>query len=371
MLVPIKWLKEYVDIDITPQELADKLVSCGFEIERIIRLSDKVTNVVSAKVVSLAQHPSANKLKIAMLDIGKDEHLQVVTNAANIKEGDIVPVAQDGALLATGMRITSGELRGVASYGMLCGGEELGADDSDYPGASADCVLVLQSDTPAGVDINKILARDDTVLDVAITANRTDANSIYGIAREVAAITGRQLKPLELGFAQNNEDIGDFLSLTNDAPDLCPRYMAKVVKNIRLCPSPKIIQERLRAVGLRPINNIVDITNYVLCEVGQPMHAFDIDHILGKTIVVSRGGKDEKIVCLDDKSYTLSPDNLVIANAQEPMAVAGIMGGKEYSILPSTSTIVFESARFARDNVRHTSRSLNLRSIRRRGSKRA
>ncbi len=362
MLIPLKWLKEYVDIDLTPAELADKLVSCGFEIEQIIDLSDKFSGVVTAKVVSLEKHPAADRLKVAKLDIGKSDLLQVVTNATNIKEGDIVPVATDGARLATGLNIKSGELRGVASYGMLCGGEEIAADDNDYPGASQDGVLVFAPETPVGADVNVILGRDEIVLDVGITSNRTDANSVYGIAREVAAVTGKPLKPLNLSYAENKEDISSYIGLDNLAPDLCPRYMGKVVKNVKICPSPEIIKQRLRAVGLRPINNIVDITNYVLFEIGQPMHAFDIEAIEGGRIVVRRAEKDEKIVCLDEKEYTLNENNLVIANTKRGMAVAGIMGGRDFSVLDTTSTIVFESARFARDNVRRTSRSLNLRS---------
>jgi len=361
MLIPLKWLKEYVDIDLTPAVLAEKLVSCGFEIEQIIDLSASVKNVVSAKVNALAKHPSADKLKIATLDTGKAQGIvQVVTNSTNIKEGDIVPVALDGASLATGMQIKKGELRGVPSAGMLCGLEELGI--TEYPGADTEGVLVFVPGTPAGEDINKLLGKDETVLDVGITANRTDANSVYGIAREVAAVTGKPLKPLNFNYKESKEDISSFVALENLAPSLCPRYMAKAVKNVKLCPSPEVIKNRLRAVGLRPINNIVDITNYVLYEIGQPMHAFDLTTIANAKIVVRRAEKDEKIVCLDEKSYTLGGENLVISNGKEPMAVAGIMGGQNYSILPDTTTIVFESARFARDNVRKTSRSLNLRS---------
>jgi phenylalanyl-tRNA synthetase beta chain len=361
MLIPIKWLKEYVSFDLTPAELAEKLVSCGFEIEQIIDLAANVKNVVSARVVALAKHPSADRLKVATLDTGKAQGvLQVVTNSTTVKEGDIVPVALDGAMLATGVRIKKGELRGVASAGMLCGMEELGI--TEYPGADKEGVLVFLPDTPVGEDVNKLLGKDEIVLDVGITANRIDANSIYGIAREVAAATGAPLKPLNFDYKENKEDIASYVALSNLAPDLCPRYMAKVVKNVRLCPSPELIQNRLRAVGLRPINNIVDITNYVLYEIGQPMHAFDLKMIADSKITVRRAEEEEKIVCLDDKTYTLGRDNLVIANGKEPMAIAGIMGGKNYSILPDTTAVVFESARFARDNVRKTSRSLNLRS---------
>lgn len=361
MLIPLKWLKEYVQFDLTPAELAQKLVSCGFEIEQIIDLSADVKNVVSAHIVALEKHPSADRLKVVTLDTGKAQGvIKVVTNSTTVKEGDTVPVALDGASLATGMQIKKGELRGVPSAGMLCGMEELGI--TEYPGAEKEGVLIFAPGTPVGEDVNTILGKDEIVLDVGITANRIDANSIYGIAREVSAVIGAPLKPLNFDYKENTEDIASYVALKNLAPDLCPRYMAKVVKNIRLCPSPEVIQNRLRAVGLRPINNIVDITNYVLYEIGQPMHAFDIKTIADATITVRRAQKDEQIVCLDDKAYTLGTENLVIANGKEPMAVAGIMGGKNYSILPDTSTIVFESARFARDNVRRTSRSIILRS---------
>ncbi|MFI3228719.1 MAG: phenylalanine--tRNA ligase subunit beta [Bacillota bacterium] len=361
MLVPVKWLKEYVNINIDTAELADKLVSCGFEIEGVIDLSENTKNVVVGSILSTEKHPNADKLQICSIDVGT-EKLQIVTGATNIAVGDKVPVAKDGAILPNGMSIKSGELRGVMSCGMLCSGGELNLTEADYKGAGIHGILILDPALEIGTDINIILGTDDIVLDVGITANRMEANSIYGIAREVAAVTGEELKPLNLTYSTIKEDVNSYVAVENNASDLCPRYMAAVAKNIVLCESPEIIKHRLRAVGLRPINNIVDITNYILFEIGQPMHAFDIETIEGGAINVRRANVDEKILALDGKEYTLNSDNLAICNAKEPMAVAGVMGGMNYSISDTTSTIVFESARFARDSVRNTARKLNLHS---------
>lgn len=361
MLIPLKWLKEYVDIDITPSELAEKLVSCGFEIEGMKDLSAGIKNVAVGRIISLEKHLNADKLQVCKIDTGKYGVLQIVTGAHNIAVGDLVPVAMDGAVLPTGKVIKTGDLRGVTSYGMLCSGGELNLTESDYEGASVNGIMILKEGTP-GEDINILLGNDEIVLDVGITANRTDANSVYGIAREVAAATGKALRPLKLTYKENRQHISSYLSLENNAQDLCPRYIAKVVKEIKLEKSPKLIRDRLRAVGVRPINNIVDITNYVLFEVGQPMHAFDINAVKGAKIVVRRAAEGEKITALDGKKYTLTNKNLVIANEKEAMAVAGVMGGEYCSVLPDTSAIVFESARFARDNVRRTTKSINLRS---------
>ena len=362
MLVPVKWLKEYVDFDLTVTELADKLVACGFEIEEIIDLSSKIQGVVVGQILSLEKHPDADKLQICSIDVGKDQPVAVVTGATNVKVGDKVPVALDGAVLPSGKTIRTGALRGVTSYGMLCSGEELGLTEADYRGASVYGILILRDEAEVGKDINIELGNDDIVLDVAITANRTDANSIVGIACEVAAVTGKPFKGVAVGYQTSGGNIADSLKLENLAPDLCPRYLAAMVKDVVITESPAWMKNRLRAVGLRPINNIVDVTNYVLTEIGQPMHAFDLSTIKGGKIVVRRAAENEPIVALDGKQYLLQPNQLAICNAEEPMAVAGVMGGQNYSIFDTTDTIVFESARFQRNNIRRTSRALNLRS---------
>lgn len=359
MKVPYKWLKEFVDVDVTPEVLADKLVSIGFEVEEIINLS-LVSNVFTCKIVSIEKHPNADKLQVCRVSLGGDKSYQIVTNAKNIKVGDIVPVSLDGAELCGDIKIKSGEIRGVLSDGMFCSGKELGATDVDYLGASEDKVLVMDPEEKIGVDINEVLGRDDVVLDVSITANRPDCQSIIGIAREVAVVLGKEFKSPEIGYEVVNVE-SDVTVEVKDF-DLCSHYMAREVKNIKIFDSPKIIQNRLRAVGIRPINNIVDITNYILIELGQPMHAFDKRYLSGHKIVVRRAESGEKIISLDGKENVLDSSMLVICDAEKPAAVAGIMGGLNSGIQNDTTEIVFESARFARDNIRRTSKTLNLRS---------
>ena len=360
MLVPIKWLNDFVDTTgISPEELADKLVSAGFEVEEIIDLSKDVTGVLTAEITAVEKHPNADKLIVC--SVTADGEYTVVTNNSWLKPGDIVPFAKDGARLHSGTVIHKGELRGVLSDGMFTGGKELNLSEADVNGAGEDKVLVLPKGTPIGVDYHKALGLDDIVLDVGITANRIDANGILGIAREVAAVTGRELKlPKDYIELPEGDEINGKLEIVNEAPDLCFRYFAAMVTDVKIVESPTFIKRRLKAAGLRPINNIVDITNYILLEVGQPMHAFDLKTIKGGKIIVRRAKENEKIIALDGKEYTLSPENLAICNAVEPMAIAGVMGGAGYSIFDDTTEVVFESAGFKRDSVRRTSRSLGL-----------
>lgn len=359
MKVPFSWLKEYVDVDVTPEVLAEKLVSIGFEVEEIINLAT-VTNVFVCKIVSIEKHPNADKLSVCQVSLGRDFAYQIVTNAKNIKPGDIVPVALDGAKLCGDFTIKRGEIRGVVSDGMFCSGRELGATDADYPGASEDLVLVMNPNEFVGANINDVLGRNEIVLDVSITANRPDCQSIVGIAREVAVVLGKEFKEPAISY-KVSEEVSDVDVEIKDFA-LCSHYMAREVKNIKIAPSPSVIQNRLRAVGIRPINNIVDITNYVLIELGQPMHAFDKRYLAGNKIIVRRAMDGEKIVSLDGKENVLDNSMLVICDAEKPSAVAGIMGGLNSGIQDDTTEIVFESARFARDNIRRTSKALNLRS---------
>lgn len=309
----------------------------------------------------MERHPNSDHLWICQINV-KTATLQIVTGAQNVQVGDIVPVALDGAVLPDGKRIFNGELRGVKSLGMLCGGSELGLTDADYEGADVDGILILKPDTKVGVDINEILGRTDVILDVSVTANRPDCNSIWGIAREVGAVLHKTVKAPITSYTATPERIFNLLDVQVADAELCPRYMAKAVKNIKICESPKIIKDRLRAVGIKPINNIVDITNYILIELGQPMHAFDYEKIAGHRIVVRRAEEGETITTLDNTTHNLDNDVLVIADAEKPLAVAGIMGGLDSGISDDTHTIIFESAKFARDNVRRTSRKLNLKS---------
>ncbi|MBR1747529.1 MAG: phenylalanine--tRNA ligase subunit beta [Clostridia bacterium] len=361
MKVPYSWLKEFVDVEYTPQELGDKLVGVGFEIEEYVYQRDSIKNVVCCKVLSQEKHPDSDHLNVCVVTDGKDKYV-IVTGAQNVTVGDIVPVALDGAVLPDGKTIRSGSLRGIVSEGMMCSGGELGLTEDDYPGAGVHGILILSADVKVGSDINDVIGNDDVILDVAVTANRPDCNSILGVAREVAAICGKKIRLPNLSYKVTDKKVEEFVSVQDESFDLCPRYMAAAVYDVKQVVSPKIIRDRLKAVGIRPINNLVDVTNYVLTEIGQPMHAFDRNNLSGKKIIVRTARPGEKILALDGKEYELCDHHLVICDAEKPVAVAGVMGGEKSSILPTTETVILESARFARDSVRHTSRELNLHS---------
>ena len=364
MKVSLKWLKDFVDIDVDLQTLADKMVSVGLEIEEIIDASANMKNVVLGRIDKLEKHPDSDHLQICQINIGKDELVQIVTGAQNVSEGDLVPVALHNSLLPTGQEIKKGKLRGVESNGMLCSGEELKLTEEDYEGASVYGIMLMNKETyPLGTDMNVILGNTDVVLDVGVTANRPDCNSILGIAREVATVLNKPLKMPDISFtASKNVKIQDIVDVEVKDTELCPRYMAGAVTNIKIAPSPEFIKERLNSVGIRSINNIVDITNFVLIEIGQPMHAFDQDFLEGNKIVVRRAQNGEKIVTLDEKENVLNDSMLVICDAVKPACMAGIMGGLNSGIKDTTKTVVFESAKFARDNIRRTARALNLHS---------
>lgn len=359
MKAPISWLKDFVEINVLPQSLAKKLIEIGFEVEGIEYQNKTATKVVVCKILEVNNHPNADRLSVCTVDAGKQ--LQIVTNA-KMTIGEFVPLALDGALLATGQTIKAGELRGVHSDGMFCGGEELGLTDDDYAGASNDDVLRLFGSFTTGANVFDAIGFNDVILDVSITANRPDCNSIYKLAREVAVALKKQCNSPNFEFTTSGCSVEDMVSVEVKNSELCPRYMAAGVKNIRIAPSTTKIKKRLRAVGIRPINNIVDITNYILIELGQPMHAFDRRELDGDKIVVRNAVANETIVSLDGKTNQLTEGMLVICDAKKPVAVAGIMGGENSGIKDDTKEIIFESARFARDSVRRTSRALNLRS---------
>ena len=361
MKVPFSWIKEFVDIDVSAQELGDKLVSAGFEIEEYIYLKDSIKNVVVGLVEDICKHKDSDHLNICQINTGKNV-IQIVTGAQNVKKGDKVPVALDGAVLPDGKQIKSGELRGEKSLGMLCSGEELGLTEDDYPGAGVYGILILKDTETIGADINDVIGNDDIVLDVAITANRPDCNSILGVAREVAAVMNKPLKMPDISYKEVDGDISDYIKVDDLNYELCPRYMAKAVKNVKIKQSPKVMRDRLKAVGIRPINNLVDVTNYVLTEIGQPMHAFDFNNLQGKHIIIRNAKDGEKIVALDNKEYQLNSDQLAICDENGPVAIAGVMGGKYASICETTQTVILESARFARDSIRHTARNIGLHS---------
>lgn len=359
MLVPIKWLKDFVEIDLTPDEIRDVLVSCGFEIEAINDLSTQIIKVYTAEITKTKPHPNADKLLICDVKSVDNTLYSIVTNDLSLTMGEIVAVALDGAKLFDGKIVQKGNIRGIPSDGMFCGLKELGLDVKDFPNTTDDSVLKLPRKVSVGTDINEFLGRNDIVLDISITANRADANSILGIARELAAITGKELK---FKHTDITIDRCSPIKCDNLAPDLCKRYMGCIINNIVITDSPDFVKQRLRNVGIRPINNIVDITNYILITIGQPMHVFDYDKIAGDTIVIRNATNDEKISALDGNLYQLNDSMLTICNSNDPMAIAGIMGGQLYSVSSNTSKVLFESANFSRENIRKTSRFLGLHS---------
>ncbi len=364
MKVSLSWLKDFVDIDVDVETLADKLVGAGFEVEEIIDAGANMKNVVLGKIVELEKHPDADKLQICQIDVGGKELVQIVTGAQNVSKGDLVPVAMDNSLLPTGQEIKKGKLRGVPSNGMLCSGEELKLTESEYVGASVHGILIMNGEKyPLGTDMNVVLGNDDVVLDIGVTANRSDCNSVLGIAREVATVLNKTLKMPDVSFETDKSvKVSDIIDVDVEDKELCPRYIAAAVSDIKIQDSPEIIQKRLKSVGLRPINNIVDITNYVLIEIGQPMHAFDKNYIEGGKIIPRRAKNGEKIVALNEKEYVLDDTMLVICDVKKPCAIGGVMGGLNSGINDKTNTIIFESAKFLRDNIRRTSRKLNLHS---------
>ena len=359
MLAPLSWLKEYVDIDVTPEELEKKLFDCGFEVEQIIPYGDKIDKVVTCKIKEITQHPNAERLRVCQVDAGKYGVLQIITNATNVSVGDIVPVAVDGATLATGDKIFNGKLRGEPSYGMFCGGEEIGIDDNFYDGASGDSVLIFnEKNLPLGEEVRDLLALKDYVFDISVLANRPDCQSVLGIAREIAATLKKPLKEPSYEYTVKKATAADAVKVTVKDGELCPRYIAHFVGDVKIGKSPKWMTRRLKMCGINSISNIVDITNYVLLELGQPMHAFDENDLEKREIIVRRAENGEKIVTLDEKELTLSNDNLVICDGAKPVALAGIMGGLNSEIKDATKGVVFECAKFKRDNVRRSARML-------------
>lgn len=360
MKVPVIWLNDYVKIDDIPvEELAAKLVNIGFEVEEIIHTGEGINNVVVGKILDIKKHEDANKLQVCMVDVGK-EITTIVTGADNISVGDFVPVALDGADLPGGKKIQAAPLRGVMSYGMMCSGQELGIDDSVIEGAEINGILILPNDFNIGEDIKTALGLDQYILDISITANRPDCQSIFGIAREIGALTERKVKPPSLKYKTVSSPV-KMPQITVDDFDLCPRYTARLISDVRIEPSPKWMQDRLRLAGHRPINNVVDITNYVLTEIGQPLHAFDLKQI-DEEIHVRRAQPNEKIVALDEKEYELPESALVIADKSKALSIAGVMGGQYSGIANDTKDVLLEAAKFARGNIRATSRTLGLRS---------
>lgn len=361
MLVPVKWLKEYVDIDIDSRELADKLTMSGSHVDSIYKMDKGIKKVVVGKITNIVKHPNADKLVITTVDVG-EEMLQIVTGASNIKIGDYVPVALIGARLPGGIKIKKGKLRGEESLGMLCSAKELGIPDNVIPKEAKDGIFILDKEYPLGQDIRDILGLCGEVIEFEITPNRPDCLSMIGMARETAATLNKKLKYPKVEIKSQEDDILQYLNGVEVIDkDLCKRYYAKVVKDIKIKPSPLWLQMRLIEAGVRPINNIVDITNYVMLEYGQPLHAFDLDKVDDKIIIVRRAKTGEDITTLDGVKRQLSDNDLVIADSNKPIGIAGVMGGLESEITNDTSVILVESANFDGRSVRLTSKRVGLR----------
>jgi phenylalanyl-tRNA synthetase beta chain len=365
MLAPLSWLKDYVDIDVTPRELEEKLFSCGFEVEELTEVGKEVSGVVVGLVESCEPIPETH-LSLCQVNAGEHGTFQICCGADNVRAGGKFPVALVGATVyATAkdhvtiegvMKIKKGKLRGYESNGMLCSGTELGLTEDLYPGAGYNGLLVLPEDAKIGADVKPILGMDDWIFDIAITANRPDCQSIYGIAREVAAVLGKECKEPALDYTET--EVKKDFKVTVSAPELCPRYIAHYVYDVAIGESPAWMRRRLALVGINSISNMVDITNYVLKELGQPMHAFDYSYLEGDEINVRRAKNGEKITTLDEKEFELTDANLVICDGVKPVALAGIMGGLNSEILDTTKEVMFEAAKFARDNIRKSARAL-------------
>ena len=362
MKAPLSWLKDYVDIDCSAEVLKDKLFSCGFEVEEMEYVAKHISKIVTCKILSIEKHPNADKLSVTQVDAGKYGKLQIITAATNIFVGAIVPVALDGAVLYNKEIIKNGELRGLPSMGMFCSGEELGINDDWYDGASVNGILIFKEEYELGVEVKEILELEDVMFDINVTANRPDCQSILGLAREVAAVLDKPLKMPCLTYSVDNRiSTVNTVKVEDKAYDLCPRYKARYVSDVKLGESPRWLKRRLSSMGLRSINNIVDITNFVLLEIGQPMHAFDLKDLKNSQIIIRRAVNGEKIVTLDEKEFELNDNNLVICDAEKPVALAGIMGGLNSEIKETTTEVVFECAKFARDNIRKSSKQLGQR----------
>ena len=366
MKASIEWLNEYADINIEPKELGDILTMTGSKVETIESQGEDIQNVVVGKILEVKPHIDSDHLVVTKVDVGNGEILQIVTGAKNIKEGDVVPIAKDGSKLPGGVEIKTGKLRGVDSCGMMCSVGELGLDIHNYPDQIENGIMILKPELEKelGKDIKEVLGINQTVIDFEITPNRPDCFSVEGLGREVAVSLNVPFKNPRKNIDQMSvKDVDNIDGLTVEitAPDLCYRYIARVVKNVKIAPSPEWMVKRLNSCGVRAINNIVDITNYVMLEMGQPMHAFDINSIEGKHITVRRANKDEKIITLDDQERNLNENMLVIADSKKPVAIAGVMGGQNSEIEPTTQTVVFESAVFYGGSVRKTAKAVGLR----------
>lgn len=371
MNTSLSWIKAYVpELDVTAQEYTDAMTLSGTKVEGYEELDADLDKIVVGQIDKIEKHPDADKLIICQVNVGA-ETVQIVTGAPNVKEGDKIPVVLDGGRVAGGhepgqrvaggIKIKKGKLRGVESAGMMCSVEELGSNREMYPEAPEYGIYIFPEDTEVGTDAVEVLGLHDVVFEYEITSNRVDCYSVVGIAREAAATFRKEFVPPVVTAVGNDEDVNDFIKVTVEDPDLCPRYTARVVKNIKIGPSPKWMQRRLASVGIRPINNLVDITNYVMEEYGQPMHAYDLDTIAGGQIVVRRAKENETFVTLDGQERKLDESVLMICDGEKSVGIAGIMGGENSMITDDVHTMLFEAACFDGTNIRKSSKKVGLR----------
>lgn len=360
MLVPLKWLRDYVDIDIDTQEFADMMTMTGSKVEKVDFFGKETNGVEVCKILEIEQHPDADRLKVTKVEVANGEILQIVTNATNIKVGDYVPVARIGAVLPGDFKIKKGKLRGVLSEGMFCGAEELTIPSAFVEDHKKDGIYILdhQDSFELGMDVRDVLGINDALIEFEITSNRPDCRSIIGIAREAAVTLGKELKYPEIKVQAYDEEMSFEIDIQTD---LCKRYCGRVVKDVKVGPSPYWMQRKLIEAGMRPISNIVDITNYVMLELGQPLHAFDLDDIKYNKMTVKMAEEGEKFTTLDGVERTLISDMLVIGNQDKTLDLAGIMGGENSEIKDTTTSIFIEGASFAKENIRATSKKLGLR----------
>lgn len=357
MNLPLSWLKDYMNTDgISNAEYMHAMTMSGSIVEGIENPAAEIKNVVVGKILSVEKHPDADKLVVCQVDVGEEAPIQIVTGASNVFEGAYVPVAKHKSTLPGGVKITKGKLRGVESYGMMCSTDELAMSDERATG-----ILILPDDMKIGEDIVTALDLDENVAEFEITSNRPDCMSIIGLARETAATFKRPINiPIPLAEG-NSEDVSDMASVEIQNPDLCSRFVARAVKNVKIAPSPEWMQKRLKACGIRAINNVVDITNYIMLEYGQPMHAYDLDHIEGKKIIVRNAKQNEQLETLDDQPRTLNDEMIVISDEKRAIGVAGVMGGANSEVTDDTTTVLFESACFNAAAVRRGAKALGMR----------
>lgn len=361
MQVSIKWLKDYIDFTETPEQLADKLTMAGIPVENVVDPGEGLEKVVTGRIEKLEPHQNSDHLQICTMNVGLAENIIIVTGAQNVAEGQVVPVAMVGAHLPNGMKISKGKLRGVASNGMLCSAQELKLDLEKLPEEQKTGIFILPSDTPVGIPAKDVLGLNDVVLEFELTANRADCFSVFGLVREIAAITGNKPHFPEIKVNEDdNTKLNDIFSVEIADPDLCSRFSTRMLKNVKIGPSPEWMQQRLEGAGIRSINNVVDVTNFVMIELGHPMHAYDYDKITGKKLIARRAIEGEELHTLDDTSRKAKGEMLVIADSEKAAGLAGIMGGFETEITDTTTTVVLESADFYGSCIRRTARACGL-----------